>query len=624
MGHVANYDDGSGDLLGTLLQVIDAATSRLWIKVPWWDNSPPAQQLLSAVLAAKRRGVDVKVLARPEASNDAALRELRRADITIVAVRYIHEKEVLADDTVVTHSMNFTRNEIERNQNSGNVTTSVDDVDAVVNGFEVLLEKRAAASVGDSVWTAASTLIPPTLQKYLTRFDRLNPLQSMAVPAVLTTPGHVMVVAPTSAGKTLIGEVAALRSIITERRRAVWLLPARALAAEVAETTRRWTAHGIRSVELTGETNMSSEAINNAQLWVATTEKFEALYRRSSLRDSIAGIGCLIIDEVHLVGDAERGATLESLIARLRTVEGRTRIVALSATVSNAEELAAWFNAQLIRNLWRPTTLTTELIPYDAPPAGSKREVFEQAKDTALAALLTDLRTPPEASTVLDDAAKAPDIGSILVFCGSKNAVRRTAALAAEVPFRRSDDSVLVDAAFTRGVGLHFRDAPQASRALDAFRARTLNVLVATSGLSTGVNTPAKFVIVRDLELGMSPLEVSQAQQMFGRAGRANQEPDGYAFMLVPRDLEHAWRAKLAEGYTARSRVRDQLTDVLLAEFFYSRSSPGRALRRGLKGRLPTPKQASQPTPMMHLTVSFLAGSSPTRTAPWPPPSSAR
>ena len=137
---------------------------------------------------------------------------------------------------------------------------------------------------------------------------------------------------------------------------------------------------------------MSSDTVRNAQLWVATTEKFEALYRRSSLRDFIATVGCLIIDEVHLVGDPTRGATLESLIARLRAVEGRTRIVALSATVSNAEELAGWFNAQLVRSAWRPTILTTQLIPYDAPPPGSKREDYEAAKDAALDPLLRELR----------------------------------------------------------------------------------------------------------------------------------------------------------------------------------------------------------------------------------------
>lgn len=433
-------------------------------------------------------------------------------------------------------------------------------------------ETRRLSSDDDAAWTPASTLIPAPLQKYLDRFDRLNPLQSRAVPAVLSTSGHVMVVAPTSSGKTLIGEVAALRSIVTEGKPAVWLLPARALAAEVAEIARRWSVLGIRTVELTGETNMSSETVRGAQLWVATTEKFEALYRRASLKEVIGRIGCLIIDEVHLVGDPTRGATLESLIARLRVAEGGTRIVALSATVSNAEELAAWFHADLIRSAWRPTSLTTELIAYD-PPAQAKREDHELAKDAVVLPLLRRLVGGDLSESSAGGAGASPPAlnqgnqpSSAVVFCGSKAAVVRTAARAAGVPFRGVDLETVVEACFDRGVGIHFRDAPRAKRALDAFRARRLRVLVATSGLSTGVNTPAKFVVIRDLELGMTPLEVSQAQQMFGRAGRAGQESEGFGFLLVPTAQHLEWQVKLGEGYAARSRITAQLGDAILAE----------------------------------------------------------
>ncbi|WP_137875462.1 DEAD/DEAH box helicase [Rhodococcus sp. Q] len=560
----SNYGNGPS-LHGKLLEMISGARHRVWIKIPWWDTSIPARALLDAVIDAKRRGVDVLVLGRPEASNDAVHRELRAAGVELVAVRYIHEKELIADDEAITHSMNFTRTEMERNENSGNRFTRPEEIESLEAGFRMLVDNRAAASLGDEEWTASDKIIPPTLQKFLTRYDRLNPLQSKAVPAVLSTPGHVMVVAPTSAGKTLIGEAAALRSIIGDGKPAVWLLPARALAAEIGETARRWREHGINAIELTGETNISSDAVRRAQLWVATTEKFEALYRRSSLRDFIAKVGCVIIDEVHLVGDPERGATLESLIARLRAVEGRTRIVALSATVSNADELASWFNAQLIRSAWRPTLLTTQLVPYDEPPEGSRREQFEGAKDRVMRSLLAELCDAPSPSATGSDGSTAP--ASVLVFCGSKNAARRTAALAAGLTdFRALADDTLVEATFERGVGLHFRDAPRAGRALSSFKDRSIPTLVATSGLSTGVNTPARAVVIRDLELGMSPLEVSQAQQMLGRAGRAGQEPEGFGFMLVPRHQEALWRRRLADGYAARSQVIAQLTDVILAE----------------------------------------------------------
>lgn len=564
---VSNYGEGL-DLFETLLELIASAERRLWVKAAWWDASPKGRQLAEAVVGAHERGIDVLVMCRPEASNDVILRELRQADITLIGVRFIHEKELLADDAAVSHSMNFTSKEIERNQNSGFLHRDPEVVEAVELGFRALIDNcKAAASVGAEEYTPSDKLIPPTLRRYMTQFKTLNPLQSLAVPKVLTSDRHVMVVAPTSSGKTLIGEVAALRSIVLEGRPAVWLLPARALAAEVGDTAQRWNSHGISTIELTGETNVSSATASKAQLWVATTEKFEALYRRGSLREFMGRIGCLIIDEVHLVGDPQRGATLESLIARLRAVEDRTRIVALSATVANAPELAGWFNADLVTSAWRPTILTTHLVPYDEPPPGSRAEEYQQAKDAVVLPLLSELvGRDTEDSTVLATEDDRPGSASVLVFCGSKAGAQRTAGQAADVPFRNRDLEQLADECFAHGVGIHFRGAPRGDRALKAFNARKIRTLVATSGLSTGVNTPARAVIIRDLELGMTPIEVSQVQQMFGRAGRAGQEPEGFGFMLVPREHVTEWRIRLAEGYAAKSQVVTHLGDALLAE----------------------------------------------------------
>ncbi|MDY6810205.1 MAG: DEAD/DEAH box helicase [Actinomycetota bacterium] len=542
-----------GALYRTLRSFVGAAEHRLWIKVPWWDGSPQAGTLLDDTIAAHRRHVDVIVFARPEASNDAVLRRLRSAGVRVVAVRNLHEKVVLADDRVLHPSTNFTRTALAADENPGTVHSASRLVDAFVAGFDLMRDGQDRVTGGEETWTPTATLIPPTLLPYLDRFDQLNPLQSKAVPAVLNTSGHVMVVAPTSSGKTLIGEVAALRSILLENRPAVWLLPARALAAEVAATAARWREHGIASIELTGETNMSSDRIRTAQLWVATTEKFESLYRRSSLRSFLDTVGCLIVDEVHLVGDHERGATLESLLARLRASADRTRIVALSATAANAQELADWFNAQLITVDWRPTRLITQFVTYDSTPG--KPWDDEDAKDEALTDLLHELSD--------DDASGT---GSVLIFCGSKNAVRRTAGQLAGVRYRGVDDDTLVEQTFAKGVGIHFRDAPKAQRALAAFNARQIDTLVATSGLSTGVNTPARSVIIRDLTLGISELETSQAQQMLGRAGRAGHESEGFGFIMVPHSEELAWRSRLVTGYRVDSRLIDKLADALLAE----------------------------------------------------------
>ncbi|MFM9377285.1 DEAD/DEAH box helicase [Gordonia sp. VNK21] len=547
------------------------AQRRLWITVPWWDTSEPASILLHDVITAQRRGVDVRVIARTDPNNDAALARLRDASIEVVRIRNVHDKYVLFDDAVAVQSSNFTRKELRVNENSGLFISDAGTVSTYEAMFEQLVANRAALAIGQEEWTPAESLIPPELTKYLDRFERLNPLQSKAVPAVLSTAGHTMVVAPTSAGKTLVGQVAALRSIVLEGRPAVWLLPARALAAEVADTAAKWRQLGISTLELTGEVNIASDKARKAQLWVATTEKFESMYRRSTLSDHFDRVGCLIIDEVHLVGDSSRGATLESVIARLRLAESRTRIVALSATVANAQELADWFHAQLIQSKWRPTVLTTQLVPYGSGPGESEWAQEESGKNATLKRLLLDLAaTGPDDEDRPDSLREAlgdgTTLGSLLVFCGSKNAVRGTSAMLAEVTAIQGDDEQLVAETTKRGVGIHFRDAPQAADSLQAFNNRQLNTLVATSGLSTGVNTPARIVVIRDLTLGISDLEVSQAQQMLGRAGRAGQEREGFGYLLVPRHKEVEWRRKLAEGYRVDSQLISQIADVILAE----------------------------------------------------------
>ncbi len=316
-------------------------------------------------------------------------------------------------------------------------------------------------------------------------------------------------------------------------------------------------SRGLRVVRLTGEAAVDTELIRSADVWVATTEKFEAICRAGSLRDSLAEVGCLVVDEIHLLGDPTRGAVLEALLARVREDSAGTRIVGLSATVANAEEVARWLGARLVRTTWRPTRLTWQLPLLDP---------VDETDWVARAAVRTGA-TVRIARQVTDDG------GSVLVFCGSKRRVRSTAlALAADRGVSTvgvdADDAEAVERLCTgAGVRLHYRDLPYKREAEQAFRAREADVLVATSTVAAGVNLPARAVIVSDTTLGMDRVEVSMVQQMFGRAGRIGAgEREGWAFLLTdPAERAH-WQARLAAGYTVRSRLADHVADHLLAE----------------------------------------------------------
>ncbi|ORT56405.1 DEAD/DEAH box helicase [Streptomyces sp. CB03238] len=407
----------------------------------------------------------------------------------------------------------------------------------------------------DDAYVPVADLVPPGWAQFL-KYPTFNPAQADAVPAILEDDGNVVVVAPTGAGKTPIGMVAALKAS-AQGRKAAWLVPQRSLTDELDHELDLWRGNGLSVVRLTGEYAVDAELIRKADIWVATTEKFEAICRTGSLRDALADVGCLVVDEVHLLGDPGRGPILEALLARVGQDTSQVRIVGLSATVANADEVADWLGARLVRTTWRPTRLIWQ-IPVPAASINSDRGARAAARTRA---------------AVRQVRAIADEGGSALVFCGSKRGVRMTAlALAEERGARtkgvdKDDPEVVERLCSPTGVRLHYRDWPYKRGAEQAFRSREANALVATSTVAAGVNLPARAVVVRDTEIGMDRVEVSMVQQMFGRAGRVGAgEREGWAFLLTDGTDRPEWQARLAAGYTVRSRIRERLPDHLLAE----------------------------------------------------------
>lgn len=388
----------------------------------------------------------------------------------------------------------------------------------------------------------------------------LNPAQAQAAPAVLESDDHLLVVAPTGAGKTTIGMLAALRAILGGGGKAAWLVPQRSLTDELDRQLEGWRARGLRVARLSGEYSVDVQRVRQADLWVTTTEKFEVLSRTESLRAALAEVGCLIVDEIHLLGDPERGPVLEALLLRVRDEDSRVRMVGLSATVSNAEQVAAWLNARLVRLSWRPSRLTWQLPTV---PAFANWQTVQAAR-TRMTNRIVDLVTA--------------DGGSVVVFCGSKFSVRSTAlAIAASrgVPtagIRPDDVDAVRGVCEAAGVGLHYKDWEYKRQAEHAFRERRTNVLVATSTMAAGVNLPARAVVVRDTAIGRREVDVATVQQMFGRAGRAGQGEDaGWAFMIVDESERHHWQRSLVGGYTVDSQIGSSLADHVLAEIVQGR-----------------------------------------------------
>ncbi|MGI3224562.1 DEAD/DEAH box helicase [Streptomyces sp. GTA36] len=400
---------------------------------------------------------------------------------------------------------------------------------------------------------AVTELVPETWAPFLP-YPTFNPAQAAAVPAVLDGDDHIVVVAPTGAGKTPIGMTGALKAHFAGRK-AVWLVPQRSLTDELDRDLELWRRNGLQVVRLSGEQATDQEQIKQADIWISTTEKFEALCRAASMRQTLADVGCLVVDEIHLLGDPVRGPILEALLARVRETAAEVRIVGLSATVSNAEDIAEWLNAELVRVTWRPTRLVWQLPLL---PATFDRTAQQVARTNAAVRITT---------------AFTAERGSVLVFCGSKRNVRTTAlAIAAS----RGTSTTKVDpddadkvhqVCRAAGVGLHYSDWPYKHETVADFDHRETDVVVATSTLAAGVNLPARAVVVRDTRIGLDDIEVSMVQQMFGRAGRAGAgEREGWAYLLTDESERPLWQVRLAAGYTVSSQIGNSLPDHVLAE----------------------------------------------------------
>lgn len=207
--------------------------------------------------------------------------------------------------------------------------------------------------------------IPEKVQEVLDRrgFATLRPCQEKAIAAGLFEEKNLLVCTPTASGKTLVGELAALNAILHERGKAVYVVPLRALASEKFKQFKK-DYPGLRIALSSGDLDSSDEFLSDADVIITTSEKLDSLLRHRARW--ISSVKTVIIDEIHLLNDASRGPTLEIVITLLRQVLPGLQLIGLSATIGNPEELAAWLEAEVVFDTWRPVELKKGVLVNNA------------------------------------------------------------------------------------------------------------------------------------------------------------------------------------------------------------------------------------------------------------------
>lgn len=183
----------------------------------------------------------------------------------------------------------------------------------------------------------------------------LRPAQEKSIKKGLLEGRNLLVCTPTASGKTLIAELAALKSIIEGKGKAVYIVPLTALASEKFRDFKRKYEKVAKIALSIGDVDSSDPYLAEYDLIVTTSEKLDSLIRHSS--PWVSNIATVVVDEIHLLNDTERGPTLEILLTILKQLLKKAQIIGLSATIGNAGELAEWLHADLVVDEWRPVKL---------------------------------------------------------------------------------------------------------------------------------------------------------------------------------------------------------------------------------------------------------------------------
>ena len=180
------------------------------------------------------------------------------------------------------------------------------------------------------------------------------PPQAEALPYALRGE-HLVLSIPTAAGKSLVAYLAIAQRLKQEGGKAFYIVPLRALAREKYEDLKAFEKLGLKIGISTGDLDESDVRLSKYDVIVCTSEKADSLLRHGL--HWLDKIKVLVIDEVHLIHDPTRGPTLEVIIAQIKALNPQTQLIALSATIKNAVELADWLGGKLIQSDWRPVIL---------------------------------------------------------------------------------------------------------------------------------------------------------------------------------------------------------------------------------------------------------------------------
>ena len=390
-------------------------------------------------------------------------------------------------------------------------------------------------------------------------FEKLYEPQAYSVDAGILDGTSVLVSAPTASGKTLIAMLGMLAHLPKHKSKIVYLSPLRALAAEKFTEFKKLEKINLgRKIKVgisTGDFDSVEDKLENSDILVLTNEKMDALMRFG--QSWISEIGLVIVDEIHLIGDEGRGPTLEMVLTRLKSglIGKIPQIIALSATITNSDELAEWLDCEHVESTWRPVPLS-EAVYDDFSVTNQDRETYDVSFDyvgsSTIGLGVDSVKNGGQgllfANTRTSAAKLAVDSGPPIEKTLSKDELNELLKISKKILANNEHTQLVKKLAFVvkQGVAFHHAGLNQKCREIieTEFRSGKIKLLSATPTLAAGVNLPARRVVISSVLRynsqygGNVPISVLEYKQLCGRAGRPQYDDEGESIIIGKNNQE--------------------------------------------------------------------------------------
>ena len=414
---------------------------------------------------------------------------------------------------------------------------------------------------------------------------------------------NFLITIPTASGKTLIAMLAILSHLSKHKTKVVYLTPLRALTSEKFEEFKKLEKLNLgRKIKIalsTGDSKEKKEKLEDADVIFLTNESMDA--NMAFQKDWIYDIGLVVSDEIHLIGDNTRGPTLEIILTRFKSGfigKNPPKIIGLSATISNSDELADWLNCELVESTFRRVPLS-EAVYSRHIITNQDREETEgnfaknrQESRHPKAWIGLGLDTVAEkhqclifAMTRKNAVAWAKEAGLDVVKELKPNQKKELEKISKKILPKEDYDNTKLTSELAKtvknGTAFHHAGLDQRCRTIieNAFKNRHIKLLTATPTLAAGVNLPARRVVIpsvmRYTNNGLEKISILEYKQMCGRAGRPQYDDMGESIIIAkgyPDEVLEYYIDGKPEPLESKTLDEDSSLRINLLGFIYTAS----------------------------------------------------